>query len=756
MKMKWKRALAAAMSLVMTVGLANVAAPAAQVEAAKKKTYVVVLDPGHDETHTGAHRANLAEEDVVIKLAKYVKTALVDDYDNVKVYLTRTDEECAFGGSSISTRECLESRPKYAKKKKADVFVSLHLNTTTSTVPKGVETWYPSLYMNKKVGKNSYALAQKIQAKLVKLGFTNRGLKATTGLIVVKRANEYGIPAVLVEHGFMSNASDRKWQTSTARLKKMAQADADGIAESLGLKKTDDVDDEDEDDDDYYDDDDDDDDYDAVKVTKTKTAKTVTKAVKTGGKATVTSTVKLGSISHTGFAGLQITWNAFPDAKGYAVYRRATDDDEYDDTFRKVATVKTLSYMDYAVEPATTYQYTVRAYGKGFKTGNTKKFLTKKTRSAAVEEFKAVRGTFNVVELSWKQKADANGYRIERAKVDEDGDTGKFTKLVTFTKPTVLSYKDTSAEAGTTYKYRIHAYHKYDATKQWGAYKTVKITAGSNKVKSLKLTKQDNTQVQLTWASIAKATGYEISRAKGSGSFSVLATIDNGDRSYTDDKVDASASYKYRVRAFYVENEQTYWGEYSDTVTLSNTSSSSYSEASFLIAGKPQTTTAQMKKYYNARGVSYPKSAYKNKGAATIDDFVEIVYEEATDEGIRPEVVFGQICRETRFLQFGGQVKAKQCNFAGLGVTGDDATGETFSNVRKGVRAQVQHLKAYANTDSLKHAKVDPRFDFVKRGSAKYVEWLGIKENPNGSGWASEKNYGYTLIDNFIDVLLET
>lgn len=753
MKLRWKKALAVAMSLVMTVGLANVAQPAQKVEAAKKKTYVVVLDPGHDETHTGAHRANLAEEDVVIKLAKYVKAALVDDYDNVKVYLTRTDEECAFGGKSISTRECLESRPKYAKKKKADVFVSLHLNTTTSTVPKGVETWYPSLYMDKKVGKSSYALAQKIQAKLVKLGFTNRGLKATTGLIVVKRANEYGIPAVLVEHGFMSNASDRKWQTSTARLKKMAQADADGIAESLGLKKTDDVDDEDEEDDDYYDDDDDDD-YDSVKVTQTKKTSKVTKAVKTGSKATVTSTVKLGSISAAEFTGLRITWNAYPEAKGYAIYRRATDDDEDDDTFHKVATVKALSYTDYAVEPLTTYQYTVRAYGKGFKTGDTKKFLTKKTRSAAVEEFQATRGTFNVINLSWKQKVDGNGYRIERAEVDEDGDTGKFKKLVAFTKPTVLSYKDTSAAAGATYKYRIRAYHKYGAAKQWGAYKTVKITAGSNKVKSLKLTRQDNTQVQLAWAAISKATGYEISRAKGSGSFSVLATIDNGDRSYTDDKVDTTTSYKYRVRAFYVENEQTYWGEYSDTVTLSGTSSSSSSEASFLIAGKPQTTVAQMKKYYNARGVSYPKKVYKDKGAATIDEFVKIVYEEATDEGIRPEVVFGQICRETRFLQFGGQVKAKQCNFAGLGVTGDDTTGETFSNVRKGVRAQVQHLKAYANTESLVHGKVDPRFDFVKRGSAKYVEWLGIKENPNGSGWASEKNYGYTLIDNFIDVLL--
>ena len=761
MNKRWMRILSVALSLACAFGTVGTVTPASKVEAAKK-TYVVVLDPGHDKTHTGARRSGLTEEEVTIKLAKYVKRALIDDYDNVKVYLTRTGEDCAFGGSSISTRECLEKRPKYAKQKKADVFVSLHLNTTTSTVPQGVETWYPSLYSKKKVGKDSYALAQKIQARLAKLGLTNRGLKPTTGLIVLKRANEYGIPAALVEHGFMSNAVDRSWQTSTAKLKKMAQADADGIAESLGLKKTDDVDDDEEDedydeDDEDYDDDDDDDDYDSVKVTTTQNPSTVTKAVKTTGKKTVATKVQLKSISAAGFTGLQISWDAFPNARGYSIYRRARGGYDYDSSFEKVDTTKELSYTDYDVQPATTYQYTVRAYGKGFKTGNTKKFLTKKTRANGVEEFQAVRGTFNVINLSWKQKSDANGYRIERAKVDEDdGTTGKFTRLTAFTKPTILAYQDATTESGATYKYRIRAFHNNGSTKEWGVYKTIKITAGSSKVKTLTVKRESDTQVKLTWSAVSKAAGYEVSRSKNSGSFTVLDTIDNGSRTYTDEKADSSSSYKYRVRAFYVENAQTYWGGYSDTVSLSDASKTSSSDASFLIAGKPQTTKTQMVKYYKARGVSYPSSVYSKKGADDIEEFVAIVYKEAVDEGIRPEVVFGQICRETRFLQFGGQVKASQCNFAGLGVTGEDTSGESFSSVEKGVRAQVQHLKAYANTESLVHSKVDPRFDFVKRGSAKYVEWLGIQENPNNSGWASEKNYGYSLIENFIEVLLET
>ena len=48
--------------------------------------------------------------------------------------------------------------------------------------------------------------------------------------------------------------------------------------------------------------------------------------------------------------------------------------------------------------------------------------------------------------------------------------------------------------------------------------------------------------------------------------------------------------------------------------------------------------------------------------------------------------------------------------------------------------------------------QVDPRFHLVRRGVAPYVEWLGIKENPQGVGWASEKNYGISVV-NYIKTL---
>ena len=104
--------------------------------------------------------------------------------------------------------------------------------------------------------------------------------------------------------------------------------------------------------------------------------------------------------------------------------------------------------------------------------------------------------------------------------------------------------------------------------------------------------------------------------------------------------------------------------------------------------------------------------------------------------------------KETGWLQFGGIVDANQCNFAGIGALDGNDKGKcaSFNNVREGVRAQIQHLKAYASTETLDNSQVDPRFHLVTRGSAPYVEWLGIQENPNHVGWATGRNYGYNIV----------
>ena len=147
-------------------------------------------------------------------------------------------------------------------------------------------------------------------------------------------------------------------------------------------------------------------------------------------------------------------------------------------------------------------------------------------------------------------------------------------------------------------------------------------------------------------------------------------------------------------------------------------------------------------------------------GAATITDFARIFYEEANAENIKAEVAWAQSMLETGFLKFGRKVQIEQFNFAGLGATDSGSNVADFSSygtegVRMGVRAQIQHLKAYASSGKLNNECVDPRFSLVSpRGCAEYVEMLGQKENPNGKGWATNAEYGFT-IRKMIDRLLK-
>lgn len=165
----------------------------------------------------------------------------------------------------------------------------------------------------------------------------------------------------------------------------------------------------------------------------------------------------------------------------------------------------------------------------------------------------------------------------------------------------------------------------------------------------------------------------------------------------------------------------------------------------YTIMGGTTVSVDEMCSLYNSQGCTYPSEELSCGGASDIDTFCNIIVEEANAENVRGEVVFAQAMLETGWLSFGGDAGIDQFNFAGLGTTGGGVKGIAFPDVRTGIRAQVQHLKAYASTDSLNQECVDERFDYVTRETAPYVEWLGIQENPYGGGWAAGKDYGSKL-----------
>lgn len=162
------------------------------------------------------------------------------------------------------------------------------------------------------------------------------------------------------------------------------------------------------------------------------------------------------------------------------------------------------------------------------------------------------------------------------------------------------------------------------------------------------------------------------------------------------------------------------------------------------IMGPSNVTIGQLMNYYNYNA-KYP-TFYAEAGsdAPTLDDFCRIYLEECAAENVRVEVAFCQAMNETGFLRFGGAVNIAAYNFAGIGAV--DSSPDKFNwfpDVRTGVRAQVQHLKAYASTAPLNNPCVDPRFNLVTRGCAPYVEDLGGR-------WASGADYGYKIRNQYM------
>lgn len=88
--------------------------------------------------------------------------------------------------------------------------------------------------------------------------------------------------------------------------------------------------------------------------------------------------------------------------------------------------------------------------------------------------------------------------------------------------------------------------------------------------------------------------------------------------------------------------------------------------AGYAIMGASSLTVDEMVAYYESKNYTYPSDVYTSKGASTAEEFFTILKEEAENEGVKTEVLFAQVMLETGGLQFGGDVKAEQCNFGGL------------------------------------------------------------------------------------------
>ncbi|MDO5785589.1 MAG: N-acetylmuramoyl-L-alanine amidase [Eubacteriales bacterium] len=239
------------LSLVLTAcmvlpfaGTALAAQPMEQENAAGSVT--VVLDPGHGADAEGAVRVvdeqRVCEKDINLAIAKACKAELEENYQGVKVYMTRSDDR------DLS----LDARVAYAKSVGADVLVSLHINAAgdAQTWTDGAEVLIPN---------GNYRAALTTQAKKVggsileqlsnRTGIVNRGFiqrdssskkyangKAADYYGLIRSAVNSNLTSMIVEHAFLDSDVDYwNYLSTDAQIQALGQADAAGIAAAYGL-----------------------------------------------------------------------------------------------------------------------------------------------------------------------------------------------------------------------------------------------------------------------------------------------------------------------------------------------------------------------------------------------------------------------------------------------------------------------------------------------------------------------------------------
>lgn len=96
---------------------------------AKKKIRKVVIDAGHGGKDPGCHGMYSNEKDITLAVAKKVGKMIQEKYKDVKVIYTR-DTDVFAGGDNLTIKESLIYRTEVANQEKADLFISIHVNST--------------------------------------------------------------------------------------------------------------------------------------------------------------------------------------------------------------------------------------------------------------------------------------------------------------------------------------------------------------------------------------------------------------------------------------------------------------------------------------------------------------------------------------------------------------------------------------------------------------------------------------------------
>ena len=733
--------------------------------AEKAGEIVVALDPGHDNRHGGTSGSGLTEQELTLKIAKYAKAEL-ETYNGVKVYMTRTTAACPYPKTGTSG-SWSEKRVQSSSEAGAKIYVSLHLNSGAASA-NGAEIIIPNSSWKPQLSTQGKELAEKILNELTAVGLNKRPTpiysKDTTvnekypdGSIsdyysVQICAKEAGIPGIIVEHAFLSNANDvNKFLKTEAGLKKLGVADATGIAKYLGLSKGQWVQVGDKwkyltngkyvvnqwmniSGETYYFD------GNGYRVTGWQTIAGKKYYFMSDGHMH-TGWLSFGSRyyymmpdghMHTGWLSFGSTYY-YLNSEGIRVTGWQTIDGQ-----RYYFMPDGTRYSNGWLSFGSTYYYMMpdgHMHTGWLSFGSTYYYLN--SEGIRVTGWQTIEGKEYYFDQNGVRKDNIkkSGWQTINGKkyyFDKNGEYVTGWQTIAGKKYYFMSdgHMHTGwLSFGSRYYYMMPDGYMHTGWLSFGSTyyymndEGLRVTGWQTIAGKKYYFMPDGTRYSNGWLSFGSTYYYMMPDGH----------MHTGWLSF------GSTYYYLNSNGVRVTGWQTIDGEeyYFDK--------NGVRQEGYLIEGTSAVTANSLAMYFKRKNGVYP-IFYKNSDAPTIEKFCQIYVEEAKAEGIKVEVAFMQAMVETGWLKFGGAVQISQYNFAGIGALDGGAQGATFKTVREGVRAQIQHLKAYANEKPLNNTQVDPRFHLVKRGSAKYVEWLGQKENPNGYGWATAEDYGYKIL----------
>ncbi|MFA4030493.1 N-acetylmuramoyl-L-alanine amidase [Collinsella aerofaciens] len=693
----------------------GIAAYSIDSRSARKNVRVIALDAGHGGSDSGAQGNGKSEADLTWKIVSACKTKL-ENY-GFKVILAR-EQSGSYGSNDFLYRvqRCV--------KQGAQAYISFHINSGSSAAH-GAEVYSPTVN-GADYTQVSYELAQKVQNNLVALGLTNRGvfqMQVGDEFAVIRCAREAGIPGILIEHGFISNWGDANKYFSDAGCKRLGEADADAIIAQfpksswLDYSSVFDVD--------YYLNK-----YpDVNEWANGRKDKALDHFINYG-----MSEGRRGSEAFD----VQSYYNEYPDLRAAFGTDLASYYSHYLMYGKKEGRHATgCSKLKGAATKAGGVDY-APVYDPEFylsRNGDVEKAFTKSTY-----------GGVTVVDDSAVLDHFINYGMSEGRRGSEAFDVQSYYN----------EYPDLRAAFGTDLASYYSHYLMYGKKEGRHATGCSKLKGAATKAGGVDYAPVYDPEFYLS-------RNGDVEKAFTKSTYGGVTVVDDSavlrhfiNYGMSEGRRGSEAfdvySYKTRyldLRKAYGSNLKGYYLHYLEYGMKEHRNGSSMTGFEGYIMSPPFTSYEDAAAHYS-RTVgrqTYPTSVYKSKGSASIDEFCKILYEEASFEGVCPEVLYAQVMKETGYLRFGNLVQANQCNFGGVGATGPGNPGYTFSSVREGLRVQAQHLKAYATTEPLNNPCIDPRFNLVSRGCAPKTTDL------NGRWAVPGKGYGEGLNAIVLDVL---